>query len=83
MYVGAWKGRFRFGARLLAYFGGSRRARGRQPNEQRSEPERFGGHWGCVWGPFLYVLIILNDMWASGGCFEVVLPHFHKTFIFQ
>ena len=45
---GAWRGRFRFGASPLEYFGGSREAGGRQPNEKLSEPDRLGGGRGRV-----------------------------------
>ena len=33
-------------------------------------------------GSLFVLLDLLKLLWASEGCFEVILPHFQKTFIF-
>ena len=54
----------------------------------------FAHIFGCKFGyhgppgagllyPFLYFWILWRVLWASGGCFEVVLPHFQKIIYFS
>ena len=52
MYVGAWRGRFRFGASPLAYLEGSRAARGRMEDSRGRVLGDFCASLVSLWGHF-------------------------------
>ena len=52
---------------FIAFLKGSRRARGRQENEQRSEPSHFWATLGPLWGHSGYIRVTLGHFMITLG----------------